>query len=161
MEFDTGKSPTKRNIALQKRMLAAMDGVHLGEFEGLDFGLILENLRYLEGHGLCESGIDPRNGEYAYHSVITAQGIDYLSDDGGLTTELSTITIRIHPETIRDAIRQQIDASNASAAEKKTLRSHLENLPDQLIGNLLSGAISTGAEQIPGLVNALRKLAGF
>ena len=45
------------------------------------------NLRYLEEHGLCESGvIIGVDGHISFaQSTITATGIDFLADDGGLS----------------------------------------------------------------------------
>ncbi len=53
------------------------------------------NLRYLEEHGLCESGVMiGADGHIAYgQSTITAAGLDFLEDDGGLSAILGVVTV--------------------------------------------------------------------
>ncbi len=63
------------------------------------------NLFYLENHGLIESiasrkiafGLPPE----ILSARITAKGIDFLEDDGGISSILNTVTVKFNPDDIR------------------------------------------------------------
>jgi hypothetical protein len=56
------------------------------------------NLRYLEEHGLCKSGVKLGEGVSIQfsQSTITAAGLDFLADDGGLSAILGVVTVKLH-----------------------------------------------------------------
>ena len=61
-----------------------------------------ENLAYLEEHGLVDA---KWAGNFAVaNAKITARGIDFLSDDGGLSTILDTVTVKLHSDTIKELL---------------------------------------------------------
>lgn len=161
-------SKLMRDAALQRRMLLAMnedllEGVWMEEFDGLSERTIMENLSYLEQHGLCESGIahDMSGPLLAECSRITAAGQDYLSEDGGLTHELRTMTVRIHPDTVKILLGKQIDESDLPEEKKDRLRKHLSELPDKALQAVVSAGLEGLLGQVPGLLDALRTSIGL
>ena len=46
---------------------------------------------------------------------ITAKGIDFLEDDGGLSAILGVVTVKLHADTLREMLAKKIDASSASS----------------------------------------------
>ena len=90
------------------------------------------NLRYLEEHGLCESGVTSGvDGYLAFgSSTITAAGLDFLEDDGGLSAILSVVTVKLHADTIRSLIDAKIETSSMPTEEKSKLRKILANLSE-------------------------------
>ena len=61
--------------------------------------------------------------------TITARGLDFLADDGGLTAILRTVVMKLHADTIRDMLLAKADASGLPAPEKSALRKQIGNLP--------------------------------
>ncbi|MFT8421695.1 MAG: hypothetical protein ABF665_09280 [Gluconacetobacter sp.] len=157
-----------RDRDLQRRMLVAMSadpvsGVWMGDFEGLNDAALLANLRYLEQHDLCASGIDFRGRPTLVHcSVITARGQDYLSADGGLSAELNTITVRLSAETVRQVLAARVDADDTmDEAEKSTIRKHLETIPEKGLEAVTSAILQSVLAHAPDAIQLLRTCIGL
>ena len=120
------------------------------------------NLRYLEEHGLCESGvIIGVDGHLAFGaSTITAAGLDFLEDDGGLSAILGVITVRLHADTIRALINAKIEASSIPAEEKSRLRKALANLSEASLKAATTDLVKSGLDHLPDAVHWLRSIAG-
>jgi hypothetical protein len=90
------------------------------------------NLRYLEEHGLCKSGMKLGEGVSVQfsQSTITAAGLDFLENDGGLSAILGVVTVKLHADTIRDLIGEKIETSSMPAEEKSKLRKVLAGLSE-------------------------------
>jgi hypothetical protein len=90
------------------------------------------NLRYLEEHGLCKSGVKfGGRGDISFNpSTITAAGLDFLEDDGGLSAILGVVTVKLHADTIRDMIDAKIETSSMPTEEKSKLRKVLASLSE-------------------------------
>lgn len=123
--------------ALQHRFLLAMrqaDPARITEPpEGvsMDDAAIDANLLYLEEHGLCDAGRRPNLTGYTWLGAkISARGLDFLADGGGLSAILATVTVRLHAETLRDLIAARIEAAPIPPAEKSALRRHLAARPE-------------------------------
>src|SRR6478672_9982665 len=82
------------------------------------------NLRYLEEHGLCESGVTSgADGHFAFGARTSPPPApDFLEDDGGLSAILGVVTVRLHADTIRALIDAKIETSSLPAEEKSRLR---------------------------------------
>lgn len=81
---------------------------------------LIANLYYLEGHGLVEILTKQSfGGSLVLTSIrITAKGIDFIEDDGGLSAILNTITIKIHPDTICELLTNKINGGNIPDNDK-------------------------------------------
>jgi hypothetical protein len=120
------------------------------------------NLRYLEEHGLCHSGVMiGADGHLAFgESTITAAGLDFLEDDGGLSAILGVVTVRLHADTIRALIDAKIEASSLPAEEKSRLRKVLANLSEASLKVATTDLVKSGLDHLPDAVHWLRSLAG-
>lgn len=68
---------------------------------GEEGGNKLRNLSYLEEHGLVNTTwIGEKRDVKPVSATITAKGLDYISDDGGLTAELGAVTVKLHKDTL-------------------------------------------------------------
>lgn len=120
------------------------------------------NLRYLEEHGLCKSGvIIGADGHLQFGpSTITATGLDFLEDDGGLSAILGVVTVRLDADTIRSLIDAKIETSSMPAEEKSKLRKILANLSEAGLKAATTDLVKSGLEHLPDAVHLLRSLAG-
>ncbi len=85
---------------------------------------------------------------------ITAKGLDFLADDGGLTAILGVLTVKIHDDTLRQLL-QRIDQMPGTEAEKAPLRQALKELPASAGKVLLEKLVTLGVENLPSTVAAL------
>ena len=121
------------------------------------------NLMYLEEHGLCDSGVRVGiDGHIMLNpSRITAAGIDFLAEDGGLSAILGIVTVKLHADTIRDLIAEKIDAADIPAEEKSVLKKHLSALPEAALRAGTTDLVQTGLKHLPDAVHWLRSLFGL
>lgn len=117
------------------------------------------NMVYLEEHGLVKSGVCYGMSEYLFtEPSITAAGMDFLADDGGLSAILGTVTIKIHDETMKTLIGQRILASGASEDDKHRMISELRSLPASAIKHLTMKLLDLGLEHAPGALPLIEKV---
>jgi hypothetical protein len=121
------------------------------------------NLRYLEEHGLCESGVMIGVDEHLAFgsSTITAAGLDFLEDDGGLSAILGVVTVRLHADTIRSLIDAKIETSSMPAEEKSKLRRMVANLSEAGLKAATTDLVKSGLDHLPDAVHWLRSLSGL
>src|SRR5260363_4475 len=83
------------------------------------------NIFYLHEHGL----VDWRVGEAGFTLRATHEGMDFLSDDGGLAAILNVLTIRFHGDTLKAMIGQKIQEADLDPADKRKFVDALRALP--------------------------------
>ena len=113
------------------------------------------NLRYLAEHGLVVC-----NDKNLSATVkITAKGIDFLSDDGGLSAILGVVTVKLHSDTIQALIAAKIDQAEISDSEKSWLKKELGKIKDTALSTFTENAINA----IPAatLVTLLKSAIGL
>jgi len=117
------------------------------------------NLLYLEAHGLIDAGLHQGldGGWSTSGASITARGLDFLADDGGLTAILGTVTVRLHDDTIRDLIADKITQSNLKPEEKNGLLQQLKALRGESIKHLTMKLIDAGLESAPKAIPLIQK----
>jgi hypothetical protein len=78
------------------------------------------NIIYLEEHGLCKTNITKSGkGQFVWgNATITAKGIDFLEDDGGLSAILGVVTVKLEADTVKRLIEAKIDEAELPADEK-------------------------------------------
>ena len=113
------------------------------------------NLRYLAEHGLVVC-----NDKNLSATVkITAKGIDFLTDDGGLSAILDVVTVKLHSDTIQALIAAKIDQAEISDSEKSWLKKELGKIKDTALSTFTANAINA----IPAatLVTLLKSAIGL
>ena len=162
-------SATPIDRALQRKMLLQMREQYpapvrrFADLNTADWTSIVLNLLYLGEHGLCNPGLSQAlGGQYNWGgSSITAKGIDFLADDGGLTAILGAITIKIEAETLRSIIAEKIEAASIPVGEKSTLRKALDGLSGTALKVATTDLVKTGIDHLPNAVTWLRTIAGL
>lgn len=123
---------------------------------------VFGNLFYLEEHGLLASGVTRTlSGEYIVNTSklrITARGLDFLADDGGLSAILGVVTIKIHDDQLRDLLAARIQDSSASPEEKKRSLDLLREIPADATKHLARKLIDAGLEHWPAVLSAMQTL---
>jgi hypothetical protein len=114
------------------------------------------NLSYLMEQGLVAGVAEHRHiGDRAktYSVRITAKGLDFLADDGGLGAILRVVTVRLHDDTIRDLLLARVDADErASEDEKRSLSATIRELPAETLKEVVKEAIKLGLNHVGDLL---------
>ncbi len=110
---------------------------------------IIDNLKYLKGHGYVENTY--RNREISPFEKITAtritsEGHDYIAQDGGITAEKS-VNVKLHGETL-SVLLAAIDASKETPDMKGKMKKALADLPGNLAVTVATAAIGAVIENI-------------
>ncbi len=152
---------------LQREMLERMEKIYpvpldlhqyqqRSEIRPADF---VANLVYLKEHELIDMKVLAGSDGPASLGAprITAKGLDFLADDGGLTAILGVVTVKIHDDTLRQLLANRIDQMPGNEAEKAPLRQALKDLPAAAGKALLDKLVATGVEHLPGTVESLHQ----
>ncbi|MDI6029060.1 hypothetical protein QBK99_23085 [Corticibacterium sp. UT-5YL-CI-8] len=112
---------------------------------------LLVNFSYLHEHGLIDLKFSRfHSGEIKLHrATITAKGLDFITDDGGLSAILGVVTVKLHEHTIRDLLIAKITSSDAPETVKKNLVEKIKSLPADLLGGLTQKALDAGLSSLP------------
>ena len=121
---------------------------------------LASTLKYLEEHGLCVADVQigADRSIQVGASSITARGLDFLADDGGLSAILGVVTIKLHADTIRDLIAAKIEAAPIPAEQKATLKRRLAALPQKALEMAATDLVRTGLDHIPDAAHWLSNL---
>lgn len=118
------------------------------------------NLHYLAEHGLLRMQVHPTlEKSFIADICITAKGLDFLQDDGGLSAILGVVTVRLHEDTLMQLLTQRIEGSNLPQPEKQRYIDQLRELPAETTKHLVLKLVDAGLENwhkaLPLLQNTL------
>jgi len=120
------------------------------------------HLYYLEEHGLLSAGINRSlSGGYVFQGArITAKGLDFLEDDGGLTAVLGTVVVKLQSDTIVALLQKRIEDSDLPDGNKMWAKKSLEKVSDEALQSMARELVRRGIENIPNLYHWIRGFAG-
>ena len=150
--------------AAQARLLGALGEAYPREsvvefgFAGLDHNVLAVNLRYLEEHGLIKVTWmgDVELGAPPQAAIVTAKGVDFLQDDGGLTAVLGVVTVRLEAETLRALLQRKIIEVEGDALVKQRLMDQLRSLPGEALKNVVLRVVDAGINNAPRALEILQ-----
>lgn len=146
----------KLDRELQRKILEKMSEIYPSPYEETIQSLdttsekskIGANISYLVEHKLVCIAPDPKRG-LCYK--ITAKGMDFLQDDGGLSAILGTVTVRLHADTIKDLVEARIVGSAMPETEKKRFIDTIRSLPAEATRHLAMKLIDIGLDKAPSI----------
>ncbi|WP_186107293.1 hypothetical protein [Burkholderia gladioli] len=115
-------------------------------------------MTYLIEHGLATGVVDyDANWNFSFgNPKITAHGMDFLADDGGLTAILGVVTVKFHDETLKAVIGQKIEESELPPADKRKWLDALRSLPAETTKHLTLKLVDAGLAHAPGALHAIQ-----
>lgn len=149
---------------IQLKILQALAAVYpatsfhvLNEIGG-DYRAGIVNIAYLAEHGLVTARFhqDQSHVDLAGSPKITAKGMDFLADDGGLSAMLGTVTIKFHEESLKQLIEFRLDQAQLPTEEKNRLLQAVRELPGESIKHLTTRLLDLGMENLPRAVELIR-----
>ncbi|WP_343548001.1 hypothetical protein [Ralstonia sp.] len=118
------------------------------------------NMMYLDEHGLIESSISFGLDGHASMGMprINHRGMDFLTDDGGLSAILGVVTVKLHADTIRELITTKIEGTPIPEEQKSKLKRHLSTLSGEAMKALTKSLVEKGLQSVPDIVHWLQTL---
>ncbi|MFT0140751.1 hypothetical protein ACEK07_46000 [Alcanivoracaceae bacterium MT1] len=123
---------------------------------------LVPNAQYLQEHGMVEAIFsNPMSGPIHIGGArITARGLDFLADDGGLTAILGVVTVRLEADTVRQLMESRIQDSDLPKHEKSRLLETLRSLPGEALKELTRRLVGAGIQHGPDALKWLDILTG-
>ena len=115
---------------------------------------------YLQEHGLIdgyeseEMGVD----RYFIYARITAKGIDFLADDGGLSAILGLVTVKLHEDTIRELVANSVSKMDVPHEKKSKIIEAVKTAPSTVVTELTKRLVGVALEQGPNVLHQLQGL---
>jgi hypothetical protein len=120
---------------------------------------IVACIHYLAEHGLLHHNLQEEDAGVWVDLIgmtrITARGLDFLADDGGLSAVLGVVTIRLHSDTIKDLVEAKIAQSDLAPADKKRWIDQLRSLPADATKHLVQKLVEKGLENGPAAIASI------
>lgn len=118
--------------------------------------------QYLAEHGLiaATSADFFEVGVQTMDARITAKGLDFLQDDGGLTAILGVVTVRLDAETIRALIEDKIEETDMPAEEKSRLTKWLSTAGSEALKEATKRLVGAALDHAPDALRLLQTLPG-
>lgn len=115
------------------------------------------NLYYLLEHELIVGKVRSTLSEGTAFAVrISAKGLDFLQDDGGLGAILGVVTVKLHDDTIRQLIQRRIDDDpELTSQDKHKAREVLGKLSGKAMATVVEELAKKGLENFPNLLGYL------
>ncbi|WP_263227088.1 DUF2513 domain-containing protein [Pseudomonas alabamensis] len=128
---------------------------------GYDQEDCIDNLMYLEEQGLVESGaiFSALSGSCTITQArITARGIDFLEDDGGVGAALAVVTVKLHEDTLRQLIEAKVQALNLPEEQRSGILKALREAPGETTKQLITKLVDLGMENAPRAIPLIQTL---
>jgi hypothetical protein len=115
------------------------------------------NLWYLKEQGLVEGslGMTITGAFYLDGTKITARGLDFLADDGGISAILGTVTVRLHADSIKDLLLARVESSSAPARKKSWLKRQLDTASNETIKKIVGTILDEGVKHAPDVLRLI------
>lgn len=121
---------------------------------------LMANAAYLIEHGLVAGDLrmtSTGRGDFLPMKLtLTAKGLDFLEDDGGLTAILGTLTVRLHADSVRDLLAKQIEASELEDSVKSQLIAEVKGLPAKGLETMVARLAKEGLARLPNAIQWLQ-----
>lgn len=120
------------------------------------------NLHYLHEHELANVIFSARISAEAkpLQAKLTAKGVDFLQQDGGLSAILGVVTIKLHDDTIKSLIEARIMQSDLPQPDKHRYLDALRDLPAESTKHLVMRLVDMGLDQGAQAISAIGTLLG-
>ncbi|WP_313311670.1 hypothetical protein [Pulveribacter sp.] len=121
----------------------------------------LENLWYLKEQNLIEGALEMSiEQSFIFQGVrITAKGVDFLADDGGVSAILGTVTVKLHADTIKELMLARVENSSVSSEKKSWLKKQLEIASSETIKKIVGAVLDEGFKHAPDLIRLVEQAA--
>lgn len=124
--------------------------------------LVDPNIAYLQEHGLVDAEFmgSLNMGNPLLFAKITAKGLDFLADDGGLGAILAVVTVKVHEDSLKQLIAAKIQTADLAPQDKKRFLDQLRELPGETTKHLALKLVDVGLENWHKALPLLQSMMG-
>ncbi|ATF73894.1 hypothetical protein [Pasteurella multocida] len=121
----------------------------------------IANLFYLQEHDLVTGFFEKNTCCNFSKGRLTHKGVDFLLDDGGLSSILGTITVKLHEDTLKKLLLSKIENADLPKEEKTKIIKVVKNLGNTALEQVVANLVDIGFENLPKLIPLLRTMSGL
>jgi hypothetical protein len=147
---------------LQRLAESYPEPVDAGTMAQGEFNRANVNIAYLHEHGLVKGqwlgSLD--RGNMLMQATITARGMDFLADDGGLGAILGVVTIKLHDDTLKALIEAKVLSSDLPPPDKQRFLDQLRELPGETTKHLVLKLVDAGLDNWQKALPLLQNMLG-
>lgn len=120
------------------------------------------NAQYLAEHLLIEAQTADFLDQPAQvtEARITARGLDFLQDDGGLGAVLNVMTVRLDAETLRALMQERIDAAPIDESLKTKLTTWVKTASSEALKEATQRLVGAALDHAPDALRLLNTALG-
>lgn len=151
--------------AMQRRILETLsrrypDAAGPGDMAEISEATDLRReLHYLEAHGLVIfKNVEYSGGSQLRDMRITAKGIDFLADDGGLGAILGVVTVRLDVASLQALLVKEVEKSAETDTVKRKLVSQIKALPAEAVKALATEGVKGALRHAPNAMQWLQSV---
>jgi|GEM_PF-883292 len=123
------------------------------------------NLNYMKEHELIKAinlsvdvfGIDI---PLPFSWAITAKGLDYLEEDGGLSAVFNTVTVKFDVDNIRELVEAGLLSGNVPKEKQSALKKAIHEAPATILQTAISTIVGKGLSDPAGTAKVVAGLFG-
>ena len=143
---------TLREAYPEEMEISSIPGSDQKDFQG--------NLFYLLQYGLVHAQAlrDLPGRKEIFSASITAKGLDFLEDDGGIGAVLASITVKFDAENIRSLLEDKILASALPTDQKQTLAKRVRGFSGDVLKSITLKLLERALEHPEQLITLLGNL---
>jgi len=162
----TADRPPRLDRAVQRSILHALELAYpqVAQPGAMGFNssdpVWARNVTYLAEHGLAEIKASNSIGGPAtvVLAKITAKGLDFLEDDGGLGAILNVLTVRLDAETLRALIEDKVEAANLPPEQKSRIMDWLRKAGQEGLKQATTKLVGAALDHAPEALQLLQRL---
>lgn len=128
-----------------------------------DDGVLAAHLAYLEEHGLIISGVTWNISRMIQFNSgvlkMTAKGMDFIADDGGLGAILNTVTVKFHDDSLA-RLNVFLQKAPIDQEAKRQFLTRLKELPADATKHVVLKLMDLGLENVPKALQLLQTSLG-
>jgi len=134
------------------------------DVQGWDYPNLSAELKYLHEHNLAEVRFSQSISADAPQPIfakLTARGVDFLQQDGGLSAILGVLTIKLHDDTIKEVIASRIMESDLPQPDKQRYIDALRELPAESTKHVVMKLLDMGLDHGATAISTIGKMLGI
>lgn len=120
------------------------------------------NAFYLAEHGLIYSHYQEHRSHSAGGVIewirISAKGIDFLEEDGGLSAILNKVLIKFDEEDLTKLLAARLNDSNLPQEQKNSVMATIKTLPAEGIKTVYTHLLKLGLKHVPDIPQLIQNI---
>lgn len=118
------------------------------------------HLFYLAEHNLINASliVESSTPRKLDHIELTAKGLDFLADDGGLSAILNIVTVRLDQTQFKELLVKQIEESELPEEQQSMLKRIVQETKREGISKIATELVTYSFNHAPQMLNFLQQL---